>query len=495
MTSSTLERHEAVIVGTGFAGIAMAIRLRQDGVQDVVLLEKADDLGGTWRDNRYPGCACDVPSNLYSYSFALKPDWDRAFAEQPQIWEYLRDVARRFGVDRLMRFGQHVVEARYDEQAALWHLRTAAGDRYVTPALVLATGALSTPSKPALTGLESFSGIVFHSAEWPEGDDGLTGRRAAVIGTGASAVQFVPAIAPRTKHLTVFQRTAPWILPKLDRTFSAREQQLYGRFPLAQKLVRAGVFTRLESRVLAFTAHPGAMQMAEKVALRHLERQVRDPELRRKLRPDYRIGCKRILLSNDYWKSFERDDVTLVTDGVSRIEANAVVDGAGRRHDVDAIVLGTGFKVTEPYGDLTIVGVGGRTLTDAWRDGMEAYLGVAVAGFPNMFLLVGPNSGLGHSSMVFVIERQVEYVIKTLRLKRSRGAEAVSVRGEAQRRFVEEMDRRSSRTVWTNGCKSWYLDRFGRNRTLWPASVLAYWRRMRQPHEHDLVLQTGGTTS
>ncbi|HEX5512046.1 MAG TPA: NAD(P)/FAD-dependent oxidoreductase [Actinomycetales bacterium] len=495
MTTSAPERHEAIIVGTGFAGIAMAIRLRQDGVQDVILLEKADDLGGTWRDNRYPGCACDVPSNLYSYSFAPKPDWDRAFAEQPQIWDYLREVASRFGVDRLMRFSQHVTEARYDEKTALWHLRTSAGDRYATPALVLATGALSTPSKPHLPGLESFSGTVFHSAEWPDGDDGLTERRVAVIGTGASAVQFVPAIAPRTKHVTVFQRTAPWILPKLDRHFSQREQLLYERFPMAQKLVRAGVFTRLESRVLAFTAHPRAMEMAEKVALRHLERQVSDPELRRKLRPDYRIGCKRILLSNDYWRTFERDDVTLVTDGVSRIERGAVVDGAGRRHEVEAIVLGTGFRVTEPYEDLRITGVGGRTLAEAWRDGMEAYLGVAVAGFPNMFLLVGPNSGLGHSSMVFMIERQVEYVIKTLRLKRARGAQAVAVRGEAQRRFVAEMDRRSSHTVWTSGCKSWYLDRFGRNRTLWPASVLAYWRRMRQPQEHDLVLQTGGTRS
>jgi cation diffusion facilitator CzcD-associated flavoprotein CzcO len=493
MSTIPPERHDAIIVGTGFAGIAMAIGLQQDGVQDVILLEKADDLGGTWRDNRYPGCACDVPSNLYSYSFAPKPDWDRAFAEQPQIWDYLRDVAARFGVDRLMRFGQHVVEARYEEKTALWHVGTAAGDRYVTPTLVLATGALSTPSIPALPGLESFSGTVFHSAEWPEGDDGLTGRRVAVIGTGASAVQFVPAIASRTERVTVFQRTAPWILPKLDRTFSAREQRLYGRFPLAQKVVRAGVFTRLESRVLAFTAHPHAMELAEKVALRHLERQVSDPQLRRRLRPDYRIGCKRILLSNDYWRTFERDDVTLVTDGVTRIERDAVVDGAGRRHEVDAIVLGTGFKVTEPYEDLTITGEGGRTLAEAWREGMQAYLGVAVAGFPNMFLLVGPNSGLGHSSMVFMIERQVEYVVRALRLRRSRGAESVAVRDEVQRRFVEEMDQRSSHTVWTSGCKSWYLDRFGRNRTLWPASVLAYWRRMRQPQEHDLVLQTGGT--
>lgn len=481
-------QHEVVVVGSGFAGIAMAIRLRQQGVTDVVVLEKADDLGGTWRDNRYPGCACDVPSNLYSYSFAPKPDWDKAFAGQPQIWDYLRDVAGRFGVDRLIRYGQHLVEAAFDEHEHRWYLRTAAGDRLTARTLVLATGALSTPAVPDLPGLESFRGKVFHSAQWPDGEDVVTARRLAVVGTGASAVQIVPEIAGRAEHVTVFQRTAPWVLPKVDRRFSRPEQALYRWLPWVQKLVRAGVFTRLEARVLMFTRYPGSMRVAERISLRHLHRQVSDPVLREKLRPDFRIGCKRILLSNDYWRTFERPDVSLVNVGVERLDAHGVVDATGRHHPADTVVLGTGFSVTEPFADLSVTGTGGRTLADAWATGMEGYLGVAVSGFPNLFLLVGPNSGLGHSSMVFMIERQVEYVVKALRLRDSRGAASLCVRPRAQRAFVHEMDERSAGTVWTTGCRSWYLDRFGRNRTLWPGSVLEYWYRLRSPVESDLEL-------
>ncbi|GAB2681223.1 flavin-containing monooxygenase [Thalassiella azotivora] len=491
-TEAVNEHHEAVVVGSGFAGIAMARRLLLDGVRDVVVLEKADDLGGTWRDNRYPGCACDVPSALYSYSFAPKPDWDTAFARQQQIWDYLRDVARETGVDRLVRYGHHLVEARWLDGEDRWALRTAAGHRMTTRTLVLATGALSVPAVPDLPGLADFTGPVFHSAHWPDGDDGLTGQRVALVGTGASAVQILPEIAPRTEHVTVFQRTPAWILPKVDRRWSDTEKRLYARFPLLQKVVRAGVFTRLESRVLAFTAHPGAMRVVERVALRHLHRQVPDPALAERLRPRYRIGCKRILLSNDYWATFTRPDVALVTEPVTRVEADAVVDASGTRHPVDAVVLGTGFAVTEPYQDLTVTGPGGRTLAEEWSQGMAGYLGVAVAGFPNLFTLVGPNSGLGHSSMVFMIERQVGYVARALRLRDSRGATRIAVRRDAQDAFVAEVDRRSEDTIWvTGGCRSWYLDRFGRNRTLWPASVLTYWRRMRRPAERDLEL--GGT--
>ncbi len=479
---------DVVIVGSGFSGLAMAVRLVRSGdarIEDIVLLEKDDDLGGTWRDNTYPGCACDVPSNLYSFSFAPKPDWSHAFARQPEILGYLRDVARRYGVDERIRYGEEVVEARYDD--GRWDVRTARGTRLRPRTLVLGTGALHVPTIPDLPGLDSFDGPVFHSARWPEGDDGLDGKRVAVIGTGASAVQIVPAIAPRTAELAVFQRTPAWVLPKVDRAFGRLERWLYSVAPAVQRLVRAGVFWRLESRVLAFVAHPKAMQVAEKVARRHLARQVSDPDVRAALTPDYRIGCKRILLSNDYWASFDRTDVRLVTDAITQVEPDAVVTGDGRRHEVDAIVLGTGFRVAEPFRHMAVTGPGGRTFAEEWSQGMQGYLGVAVAGFPNLFLLQGPNSGLGHSSQIFTIERQVDYVAGALRLRDRRAARSVGVDHRVQRGFNAELERRSRRTVWVSGCHSWYLDRFGNNRVLWPGSLISFWWRTRRADPADLV--------
>lgn len=480
--------HDVVIVGTGFSGLAMAIRLVRSGrpLHDVLLLEKAGDLGGTWRDNTYPGCACDVPSNLYSFSYAQKPDWSRAFARQDEILGYLRDVATRYGVDRRIRYGEELVEAVYDGHGH-WDLRTARGTRLRCRTLVLGTGALHLPAYPDIPGLDDFAGPVMHTARWPAGDDGLSGSRVAVIGTGASAIQIVPEIAPRTRELRVFQRTPAWVLPKVDRAFSAAEQRLYRAVPAAQRLVRAGVFWRLESRVLAFVAHPKALLLAEKVAKRHLARQVSDPRTRARLTPDYRIGCKRILLSNDYWATFERPDVHLVTDAITRVERDAVVTADGTRHEVDAIVLGTGFKVGEPVRDIAITGAGGRTLKEEWAEGMRGYLGVAVAGFPNLFLLQGPNSGLGHSSQIFTIERQVDYVAAAMALRDRRGARAVAVDPKVQDEFNADLERRSRRTVWVSGCRSWYLDRFGNNRILWPGSLVGYWWRTRRADPADLV--------
>lgn len=490
MTASDL--HEVVVVGAGFAGLAMAIALRRQGVDDVVVLEKSDDLGGTWRDNAYPGAACDIPSNLYSFSFAPKADWTHAFARRGEIWQYLRDVARRFGVEESVRYGAHLTSATYGD--GTWALTTAAGDRLGARTLVLATGALSVPAVPRLPGIESFQGAVFHSADWPRRADGtcevdaLDGKHVAVVGTGASAVQFVPELAGRVAGQTVFCRTPPWVLPKLDRRFAGWEQRAYAAVPAVQKLVRAGVFARLESRVLAFTAHPGAMRAVEALSRAHLRRQVRDPALRAALTPTYRIGCKRILLSNDFWSTLERPDVELVTSPAVRVEADAVVDGEGRRHEADAIVFGTGFVATEPHPDLEVTGPDGVTLNESWRHAMEGYLGVAVAGFPNLFTLVGPNSTLGHSSMVFMIERQVEYVLQALALRRRAGATAVAVRPDVQRHFNDEVQRRTAGSVWGTGCRSWYLDAAGMNRAVWPASVLSYWRRIARLRPSDLEL-------
>ncbi len=479
--------HDAVVVGSGFGGLGAAIELARRGVQDVVLLEKADDLGGTWRDNRYPGCACDIPSHLYSFSYAPSAQWSRAFAEQPEIWGYLRRVADHFGVAERIRYGEELVEARYDD--GVWHLTTARGSRLSTRSLVLATGALSEPSIPTFDGLESFAGNVFHTAQWPDDDaSAIDGRRVVVVGTGASAIQSVPRLAIRATHLTVLQRTPAWVVPKGDRQIGRRERQWLERLPWLNWLVRAGVYWRNESRVLAFTARPGALRAVEVLGRAYLRRQVHDPATRAALTPTYRMGCKRILISNDYLATFNRPDVSLVTAPIACIEPNAVVTTDGRRHPADTIVLSTGFKATDPYERLTVRGAGGRTLREAWAAGMQAHLGVTVAGFPNLFLVVGPNSGLGHNSMIFMIEAQTRYLAECIAVRDRAGARSVSVPQRVQDTFNAELERRSSRTVWATGCHSWYLDRFGKNRALWPSSSIDYWRRTRRVDPAHLQL-------
>jgi cation diffusion facilitator CzcD-associated flavoprotein CzcO len=479
--------HEAVVVGSGFGGIASVIELARQGVRDVVVLERAGDLGGTWRDNRYPGCACDIPSHLYEFSFAPWSQWSRAFAPQDEIWSYLREVSDRFGVTPTIRYGEELVDARYS--GGTWQLTTARGSRLAARSLVLATGALSEPAVPDLPGVESFRGTVFHSAHWPDDDhDVIDGRRVAVVGTGASAVQVVPAIAPRAAHLTVVQHTPSWLIPKGDRLIGPLERTLLRRFAALRKAVRAGVYWRLEARVPAFTRYPKAMRGIELLSRLQLRRQVTDPRTRAALTPAYRMGCKRVLPSNDYLPTFNRPDVTLVTSGLARFEADAVVTDDGPRHPVDTVVLCTGFRATEPFERLTVTGANGGTLNEAWRDGMQAHLGVTVAGFPNLFLVVGPNSGLGHSSMVFMIEAQTRYVARCIAMRDHAGARAIVVRRQVQDAFNAQLQRRSSQTVWATGCRSWYLDRSGTNRALWPTSSIDYWRRTRRPRPEHFEL-------
>jgi cation diffusion facilitator CzcD-associated flavoprotein CzcO len=466
--------HRVAVVGTGFSGLGMAVRLAERG-EDFIVLEKAGEVGGTWRDNRYPGCACDVPSRLYSFSFDLKPDWSRDFATAEEIWDYLRDVTDRHGVRERIAFGADLVSATWDEGARRWSLRAADGRGWTAEALVLGVGALHAPRLPDVEGLDRFGGPVLHSARWPE-DDGLDGRRVAVVGTGASAVQMVPELAARVAELTVFQRTPAWILPKGDRPWSARRQRLFRRWPALQRAVRWATFWALEARVPLFTRYPAVGRLAERLALRNLHRAVSDPDVRRGLTPGYRLGCKRVLLSNDYWPAFERDNVHLVTEPVVRVEPGAVVTAGGARHEVDALALGTGFDVTGSFERLDIRGLGGRSLAEAWAGGMHTHLGITVSGFPELYILLGPNTGLGHNSVVLMIESATRYVLDCL--DRGRSGPRVTTAG-AQARFTEEMRARSRRTVWATGCRSWYLDRFGNNTTLWPGSVVGYWWRTR----------------
>jgi len=466
------------VVGAGFAGIGMAIRLRRAGIEDFVVLERAHDLGGTWRDNSYPGCACDVPSHLYSYSFAPNPFWSRSFSPQPEIHRYLEECVERFGIRSHLRCDHDVLEARWSEDDQCWDLDTTAGP-WRADVLVGGFGPLSEPLVPDLPGLATFEGAVFHSARW-EHDHDLTGEQVAVVGTGASAVQFVPEIQPRVRSLDVYQRTAPWVLPRRDRAIGPVERRLYAAHPVLQRLARAGTYWGREAFVAGFARGGRAMAIPTRLAKRHLERQVPDPALRAKLTPDYTIGCKRILLSDDYLPALCQPNVTVVTEHIREVRPRSIVTEDGSEHPVSTIILGTGFHVTDFPAARRVVGSRGRRLSEAWRDGMEAYKGTTVAGFPNLFLLVGPNTGLGHTSIVFMIEAQTTYVLDAIRTMDTMALTSVDVRPEIQRRFNEDLQEQLASTVWTSGgCASYYLDAHGKNTTLWPGFTWPYRRLTR----------------
>ncbi len=479
-----MDEYDVAIIGSGFGGLGMAIRLKQAGVERFVVLERGDDVGGTWRDNRYPGCACDVPSHLYSFSFELDPGWSRMYATQPEIQAYLRRCAEKYGVRPHVRFGAEVLEAAYDDDAALWTVRTGDGRTLRARAVVSAMGGLSRPHVPELPGIERFRGERFHSATWDHAYD-LRGKRVAVIGTGASAIQFVPQIAPEVAQLDLYQRTPPWILPKLDFAFDAATKAGFRRSPARMRLLRNRIYWTNEVRAAGFTLDTRLLRAAERIAHRHLAAQVPDPELRRALTPDYRLGCKRILIANDYYPALGRPNVELVTSGIAEVRAASIVTHDGRERPVDALIYGTGFRATEPIAPTVIRGAGGVTLDDAWRSGISSYLGITVSGFPNLFLISGPNTGLGHTSVVFMAEAQVNYIMQCLRALQRRRARALEVLPRAQSRFDRWVQRRMARTVWASGCKSWYLDARGVNVTLWPSFTVSYWLRTRRMRAAD----------
>jgi cation diffusion facilitator CzcD-associated flavoprotein CzcO len=478
-----------VVIGTGFSGLGMAIQLKKDGREDFVVLEKAHDVGGTWRDNTYPGCACDIQSHMYSFSFAQNPRWSRSFSPQQEIWDYLRGVTDRYRLRDHIRFGVEVAGARWDADERRWHVSTSEGE-YVARFLVAGIGALHIPNIPKLPGIERFAGETFHSAQWNHDYD-LTGKRVAVVGTGASAVQFVPRIAPDVAKLTLFQRTPPWIMPKPDHAMPQWTKTLFRMVPGAQRAYRNFIYWLLEVRALGFNGHPALMKLAQLVPQAHLNRQVKDPELRRKLTPDYVMGCKRVLIANDYYPALTRDNVEVSTAGVRAVTEHGVVDGDGVEHEVDVIIYGTGFHVTDAFDYLDITGVDGRDLAKEWREeGIQTHLGITVAGYPNLFFLLGPNTGLGHNSVVFMIESQIRYVSQVMALADEAGAAALDTKESAQAEFQSDLQRRLAGGVWTQGgCTSWYLDARGVNRTIWPGFTWRYWLRTRKldPAAFDLV--------
>ncbi|TDD58772.1 NAD(P)/FAD-dependent oxidoreductase [Kribbella antibiotica] len=479
---------EVVIIGSGFAGLCMGIKLKQSGCEDFVILEKADRLGGTWRDNTYPGCACDVPSYLYSYSFEQNPHWSRMFAPWEEILAYLERCAEKYGIADKIRYGAEVTEAAFDETSGEWTVTVNGGETIETQALVTGVGSLQRPKWPEIAGLDSFAGTTFHSAQWDHSHD-LAGRRVAVIGTGASAIQFVPQIAKQVGQLDVYQRNAPWITSKPDRTIGALERRLHQRFPAAQRTIRNAIYWGLEVRGAGFAGNPKLMKGLEIQAKQHLKKQVTDPDLRARLTPNYQIGCKRLLISNDYYPTFSRSNVELVTTSISRVTENAVVTADGIERPCDTIVVGTGFDVGAGLTRMPILGKDGVDLSEHWkRDGISAHLGITAAGYPNLFFLTGPNTGLGHTSMVFMIEAQVRYVMQALDLLRTRRATYLEVRADAQREFVDDIQDELRETVWESGCTSWYHDDAGRNSVVWPEFSVSYWRRTRKLDPSDFVL-------
>ena len=455
----------------------MAIRLLKDGERDFVLLERAGEIGGTWRDNTYPGCRCDVPSHLYSFSFAPNPSWSSTFSPQPEILDYLRDVARRFGVMPHVRFHTALESADWDDAEGRWRLETSQGP-LTADVLVCGQGPLSEPRLPEVPGLDSFEGTVFHSANWDHDHD-LDGERVAVVGTGASAIQFVPAIQPRVGRLHLFQRTPPWVVPHPNRRMTRVEQAIYRRLPAAQLAMRAGIYWARESFVLQFR-HRRVRRLATKLALRQLREQVPDARLRERLTPRYEIGCKRILPTDEWYPALAKPNVELIDQALAEVRPHSVVAGDGTEREVDTIVFGTGFHVTDIPIAHMVRGREGRTLAEVWGGSPEAYKGAAVAGFPNLFLLVGPNTGLGHNSIVFMIESQVDYVGDALATMRRRGARRVEVRREAQAAYNAEVQRLTEGTVWVSGgCASYYIDRNGRNSSLWPTFTWPFRKRTR----------------
>lgn len=472
------EPHAVAIAGAGFSGLGLAMRLRAAGIEDFVVLERGTDVGGIWRDNAYPGCACDIPSVLYSFSFAPRANWTRSFPGRDEIWQYLRDCAAQSGVAPRVTFGFDLQRAVYDESAALWSLAARDGRTVRARVLVLATGALNRPNVPELPGLETFAGPVFHSSQWRPDVD-LRGLHVAVVGTGASAIQIVPAIAPHVRSLTLYQRSAAWILPRRDAEVAPLARAARRWIPGLARLQRSALFWALEARGLGFVRHLGLLSVAEAASRAHLNAQVRDPALREALTPNYRLGCKRVLLSDDFYPALARDNVELVRGAVAAVDGDALVTEDGSRRPAGAIVLATGFRATG-LPEIEIAGRGGRTLAQAWSAGMEAYLGSTVAGFPNFFTIVGPNTGLGHNSMVEIMEAQYRYVLGALEAMAAREVRAFDVRPESQARYNRWLRERLAATVWSSGCTSWYLDASGRNTTLWPGLASEFARRTRR---------------
>ena len=485
------EQVDIAIVGSGFSGLGTAIQLKRQGRHDFVVLERAEEVGGTWWANTYPGCGCDVPSHLYSFSFAPNPEWTETYSRQPEIRDYLIRCADEFGVRPHVRFKNELTDARWDPEAQRWQVETTGGS-YDARVLVLAAGALFEPKIPDFPGIDSFQGEKWHSARWNHDYD-LTGKRVASIGTGASAIQLVPEVQKQADQLYVIQRTPPWVFPHSTRPTTPFERRVYKRFPALQKLVRGGVYAARETFVLGFVKQPKIMKLAEKIARSHMRKSISDPELLEKVTPDYTIGCKRILPSNKWYPALAQDNVELVTDPIKEVTPTGFVTEDGTEREVDALIFSTGFQVTEMPSSKLVRNGDGQTLRESWAGSPQAHKGTTIHGFPNLFLMLGPNTGLGHSSMVYMLESQISYFLDALRSMDTRGAAVAEVRKDAEDAYNELLHEKLDGTVWNTGCSSWYVDQHGRNVTLWPDWTFEFRRQTARFDSNSYELQPART--
>jgi cation diffusion facilitator CzcD-associated flavoprotein CzcO len=470
--------YRVVIIGAGFGGIGMAIALKQAGIDDFAVLERAGELGGTWRDNSYPGLTCDIPSQLYSFSF--RPwRWSRRFPARDEILAYLHALVAERGLGPHLRFGSGVVSAAFDERRAVWALTLDDGSTVEATAVVCSVGQLGRPVMPDISGRDEFTGPSWHSARWNHGV-GLAGQRVAVIGTGASAVQFIPEIAKVAEHVDVYQRSAPYVLPKADRPYRGAEQALFDRLPVVRKADRLRVFLYGELLTSGFVLSPKLLTGPMQLWRHQLNSQIADPELRAKCVPDYVMGCKRVVFSSDWYRALARPDVELVTDPIERIAADGVITADGTARKADVIIYGTGFKAAEFLVPMQVHGLGGRTLREAWRDGAQAYYGIAVSGFPNFFMLYGPNTNLGGNSIIYMLEGQIGYVLGAIRALEAEHLAWLDVRPDVQDAFNSWVQSSSRKSVWESGCHSWYTTASGRNTNNWPDHTFLYRYRVRR---------------
>jgi len=477
------EHVRVAVLGAGMSGICMGIQLRLRGMDDFVILEKAGAVGGTWRENTYPGVACDVPSHVYSYSFELNPDWSHAFSSGREIWEYCDRCVRKHGLEPFIRFNSEVVDVAFE--ADRWRIRTADG-RLVTADLVVSgLGGLHVPNRAKIPGLEDFAGTTFHTAQWRHDHD-LHGRRVAIIGTGASAAQVLPSIASDVAGVTVFQRSAAWVFPRMARDIPHSRRDRFRRHPWLMRLYRWYLWLLLDVLgVMSLRRGSRLNRRIEQVALRHLEASVDDPDTRHRLTPDYAAGCKRRCISDDYLSTFNRDNVRLVTDPIIRVEGNGIRDAAGRLHEVDTIIEATGFKPFDITDYVSISGRDGRRLQDTWADRVESFRTLMVPGFPNFFLLLGPNSATGHTSALIMIESQVQYVLQCLDLMDRESLKLIEPEQEATRDFNRRLQKDMGRMVFSSGCNAWYTDENDFNFTLWPYSALRFLAEMLHPRRDE----------
>jgi cation diffusion facilitator CzcD-associated flavoprotein CzcO len=478
---------DALIVGAGMSGLLAAIRLKQAGFGQLEILERSQGLGGTWWSNRYPGCACDIPSHFYSYSFAPNPDWTRSYPQQSEILNYFGRVADSYGLRPHIRFGVEVTSAAFEEETGCWTVRMADGGERRARVLILATGQLSRPAVPRIEGAELFEGAAFHSAQWDSELD-LAGKRVAVIGNGPSAAQIVPAIAAEVGKLIVFQRTPNWFYPRGDRPYRRHERFLFRHLPGYARMHRAFIYAQRESLYAGFRQGSLAARFLDRTVRRILERQVADPELRARLTPDYPPGCKRIIVSDDFLPTLQRDNVALETDAIARITPSGIVTAGGTAHDVDVIVYGTGFRSTEFVAPIEVTGAAGASLKEGWAGGAEAYCGTTVAGFPNMFILYGPNTNLGHNSIIFMVEQQVGHMMRLIDTLFRRGLRSVAVKQATMAAYNEGLQADLGSSVWKTGCRNWYMTERGKITNNWPHSTIAWRKRMRRLDLGDFEL-------